>query len=640
MSNLTDMLQWLRETIAFAPASHFENWRPDMVTLHAASDLLIAAGYLALSIGIIWLLFQRADLRGGYRLLGMLFVLFCLTGVVNHGISASLYWQPAYGIQGLAKIGTVLVAILTLAFTLPLLPRLARLPSPRQLAEANESLRREVGAHQETLKELGAIQRELEERVMDRTRELSLVKARFETALRGAKVYVFSQDRDLRYNWAYNPRGEDVAASILGHTDSDIVSTPDREMIIATKLRVLGSGQPEDAEVSYMLPEGRVIFALHIEPTFAADGAIDGIMCAAVDVTRLRTLEREQRRLMEELATNLQRYELGMQGSNVTVFTQDRELRYTSISKPMFGRTVNEIVGRTDEEVLPPANRLAIVGFKREVLKNGNSQKQEVKVIEHVNETEIERWYDIHVDALRDISGAIVGLTSSAVDITDRKAAESHLRMLMHELTHRSKNLLAVIQAMAHQTGRQAGSINRFLDRFGERLQALAKSHDILVQEDWHGASLVELVRSQLGHYLDQSSSQISIKGPSVQLKPEGAQALGLALHELATNASKYGALSVPAGHVTVDWKRIPTSKGGGLELIWQEKGGPKVEAPKSRGFGSLVIERNLARTMDADVKLEFNEAGVTCRVEIPEEHVLSTAAAPERLRMKNAAGT
>jgi two-component sensor histidine kinase/PAS domain-containing protein len=636
----TDMLQWLREALDFAPPSHFLNWRPDMVTLHAASDVLIATGYLAICIGIIWLLFQRPDLSGRYRALGFLLVLFCLTGVVNHGISASLYWQSLYGVQGLAKVGTVVVAILMLAFTLPLLPRLARLPSPRQLAEANESLRREVGAHQETLKELGAIQRELEERVADRTRELSLVKARFETALRGAKVYVFSQDRELRYNWAYNPRGEDVAASILGHTDSDIVSTPDREMIIATKLRVLGSGQPEDAEVSYMLPEGRVIFALHIEPTLGPDGQIDGIMCAAVDVTRLRTLEREQRRLMEELATNLQRYELGMQSSNVTVFTQDRDLRYTSISKPMFGKTVNEIIGRTDEEVLPSANRLAIIGAKREVLKTGQSQKQEMKVVEQVNDTEIERWYVLNMDALRDISGAIVGLTTSSVDITERMAAESHLRMLMHELTHRSKNLLAVIQAMAHQTGRQAGSISRFLDRFGERLQALAKSHDILVQEDWHGASLVELVRSQLGHYLDQSGSQISIKGPSLQLKPEGAQALGLALHELATNASKYGALSVQSGRVSVDWKRIPTAKGGGLELVWQERGGPKVEAPKTRGFGSLVIERNLARSMDADVKLEFLEEGVSCRVQIPEEHILSTAAAPERLRMRSAAGT
>lgn len=640
MTFFTDMLHWLREVLDFNPPSHFAQWRPDMVTLHAASDVLIAAGYLALSIGIVWLLFQRRDLHGGYRLLGFLFVLFCLSGVVNHGISASVFWQPAYGIQGLAKIGTVVVAILTLAFALPLLPRLARLPSPRQLAEANESLRREIGAHQETLKELGAIQRELEERVVDRTRELSLVKARFETALRGAKVYVFSQDRDLRYTWAYNPRGEDVAASILGHTDSEIVSTPDREMIIAAKERVLRSGQPEDAEVTYMLPEGRVIFALHIEPTFTQDGTIDGIMCAAVDVTRLRTLEREQRRLMEELATNLQRYELGMQSSNVTVFTQDRELRYTSISKPMFGKTVNEIIGRTDEEVLPAANRLSIVGVKRELLKTGQSQRQEIRVVEQVNDTEIERWYDLHMDPLRDISGAIVGLTTSSVDITERKAAESHLRMLMHELTHRSKNLLAVIQAMAHQTGRQAGSVSRFLDRFGERLQALAKSHDILVQEDWHGASLIELVRSQLGHYLDQSGSQISIRGPSLQLKPEGAQALGLALHELATNASKYGALSVTAGRVSVEWKRIPTSKGGGLELIWEEKGGPKVEPPKTRGFGTLVIERNLARSMDAEVKLEFNPDGVMCRVQIPEDHILSTAAAPERLRMRSAAGT
>ena len=111
------------------------------------------------------------------------------------------------------------------------------------------------------------------------------------------------------------------------------------------------------------------------------------------------------------------------------------------------------------------------------------------------------------------MTGGIVGLTCAAVDITDRKESEAHLRDLMRELTHRSKNLLAVIQAMARQTARHAGTIEAFLEQFSARLQALAASHDLLVQESWHGASLTELVRSQLGHYLDGDRARVRATG-------------------------------------------------------------------------------------------------------------------------------
>src|SRR5205085_4346118 len=132
-------------------------------------------------------------------------------------------------------------------------------------------------------------------------------------------------------------------------------------------------------------------------------------------------------------------------------------------------------------------------------LESGQARNGEVRV----NEGGSVRWYDLHVEPLRDVSDAIVGLTCAAVDITGRKEGEAHLRLLMRELTHRSKNLLAVIQAMARQTARHVGSIEGFLTQFGNRLQALATSHDLLVQESWYGVSLFELVRSQLGHHLD-----------------------------------------------------------------------------------------------------------------------------------------
>lgn len=194
----------------------------------------------------------------------------------------------------------------------------------------------------------------------------------------------------------------------------------------------------------------------------------------------------------------------------------------------------------------------------------------------------------------------------------------------MRELTHRSKNLLAVIQAMARQTARHTNSADEFLDQFGARLQALATSHDLLVQESWHGASLAALTRQQLGHYLNGPRTQISIEGPPVVLRPEAAQSVGLALHELAANAAKYGALSVPDGHVDIRWRRRGQDVGDGIEIDWAESDGPSVRVPDHRGFGTLVVEKNLSRVLDADVHLDFDPAGVRCHIVIPPAHVLA----------------
>lgn len=326
----------------------------------------------------------------------------------------------------------------------------------------------------------------------------------------------------------------------------------------------------------------------------------------------------EQRRLALELASALQRYEMALRGSNVAIFTQDRELRYTSVSKPLFGFPVEKVLGASDAELLGEAPSSAVGRLKREAIDTNEPRKGEIEV----EEAGGPRWYDLHIESLRDIGGATIGLTGAAVDVTERKENERHLRLLMRELTHRSKNLLAVIQAMARQTARHAGTTDDFVDQFSARLQALARSHDLLVQESWHGASLNDMVRSQLGHHLDRDSSQVSVTGPDILLRPEAAQNLGLALHELSTNAAKFGALSVPGGHVAIAWARRSDEKGGGIRLEWKETGGPPVRKPEGRGFGSLVIERNLSRALDGEVSLEFAPTGLICRVTVPEQHL------------------
>jgi PAS domain S-box-containing protein len=607
------IFDWLFGAANELPRGSSMGWQLDLLALHAASDIIIAISFLALAAGVLWYLRRRLGSLHENRVVARLFVGLLVASGVSHLLAFLSLWYPIYGLEGVAKGATAVLSGAAVGLIWPLLPSLVQGPSSRQLAEVNERLRHEAEAHEATLRELEAARQELESRVEERTRELSLVKARFETALRGAKIYVFSQDRDLRYTWIYSPYGEDTSVRLIGRSDDEILSSPERESIVGAKRDVLASGNSRDIEVSHLMPEQRALFALHVDPTYGPDGRIDGIMGAAIDISRIRSLESEQRRLTAELGTALQRYETALHGSNVTVYTQDLDLRYTSISSPMLGREVDEIVGQLDDNILPPESRGPIVALKREVLSTGQPQDGEFRI--HTGACA--RWYDVHIEPLRDISGGIVGLTCAAVDITGRKAGEAHLRDLMRELTHRSKNLLAVIQAMARQTARHTGTTEQFLEQFSARLQALAASHDLLVQESWYGASLSELVRSQLGHHLDRENSQVMVEGPSLLLKPEAAQSLGLALHELATNASKYGALSVPTGKISINWHRLPGDPEN-IEVIWAESGGPEVVPPQRRGFGTLVIERNLARSLDAEIDLSFSADGLRCRMLFP----------------------
>jgi two-component sensor histidine kinase len=272
-------------------------------------------------------------------------------------------------------------------------------------------------------------------------------------------------------------------------------------------------------------------------------------------------------------------------------------------------------------EVLPSDGAAAMIAVKREVLSTGEAKRVEIPVEEAAGV----RWHDLHIEPLRNEAGDIIGLTCASVDVTERKEGEAHLRLLLRELTHRSKNLLAVIQAMARQTARHTGSVEGFLTQFGARLQALAASHDLLVRESWYGASLSELVRSQLGAYLD-GSSQVLMEGPAIAIKPEAAQNLGLALHELAVNAGKFGALSVPGGRVSITWSRSDNPEGGSVEFDWREQLGPRVKTRRKKGFGSMVIERNLARALDATVNLEFDPNGLHCHIVIPASQILAGA--------------
>ncbi|HEU4475372.1 MAG TPA: HWE histidine kinase domain-containing protein [Methyloceanibacter sp.] len=320
----------------------------------------------------------------------------------------------------------------------------------------------------------------------------------------------------------------------------------------------------------------------------------------------------------KELDEAKQRFEIALRGTPISVFSQDKDLRFTWVHNPPTGVSPDMLLGKTDAEILPPEAAAKIMAAKRKVMKTGEAQELE-------SNFELfgrKRSFYLLIEALRDEGGDVLGTTSVAVDISERKANEDQLRLLLRELTHRCKNLLAVIHAIARQTASRTRSVEDFLDRFSARLAAMGASHDLLIADDWQGASLRMLVEQQLGEHAERFGGQIAIEGEDVMLKPEAVQNLGLALHELATNAHKYGSLSEPAGEVNISWQFCDDASK--LKLVWQERGGPKVTPPERSGFGRAMIENVVSKALEGDVRLSFPPKGVRCVIEIPVNQVTS----------------
>ncbi len=202
-------------------------------------------------------------------------------------------------------------------------------------------------------------------------------------------------------------------------------------------------------------------------------------------------------------------------------------------------------------------------------------------------------------------------------DITERKEREERERLLMSEINHRAKNLLSVVDAIAHQTATK--SPEDFIERFSARIQALSANQDLLVRNEWQGVDLKDLVHAQLAHFADLVGSRIAVDGPRLRLNPVAAQAIGLALHELATNAGKYGALSVDAGRVDVCWRL----DGDTFAIDWTERNGPPVSPPDRRGFGSTVIDSMAKRTIDGEVQLDYAPSGLVWHLACPAANAL-----------------
>jgi PAS domain S-box-containing protein len=349
-------------------------------------------------------------------------------------------------------------------------------------------------------------------------------------------------------------------------------------------------------------PDGtRVPFEPYPTPLFDASGALIGAVNMLIDITDRKHAEDVNQRL-----------------SSIVQFSDDaiisKNLKGTIESwnagaERIFGYTASEVIGQSVEILIPP-DRL----------------DEEPKILDRIRRGERVEHYEtvrrckngdlinvsLAVSPIINSGGRVIGASKIARDITERKRSEAHVSVLAREAEHRAKNILATVQATVHLT--QAGTVAEFKKAIEGRLQALANVHTLFVESRWSGAELHELITKELAPYRRGDGTRVNIEGPVLLLEPSAAQTIAVILHELATNAAKYGALSVTDGRIVIAWSH-PVD--GRLVLSWVEAGGPPVTVPTSKGFGTRVMDA-MTRQANGEIRIDWRPAGLACEIVLP----------------------
>jgi two-component system CheB/CheR fusion protein len=309
------------------------------------------------------------------------------------------------------------------------------------------------------------------------------------------------------------------------------------------------------------------------------------------------------------------------------------DLRFVRVNErlaEMNGIPAEQHMGRTPQQVVPGLTAEA-ESLLRQVLQTGKPTpcvevEGETRIAPGVRRTWREQFYPVFFE------GMIEGIGAVIEDITEQKRGEQHLKLVMHELNHRVKNSLAVVQSMVSQTMRASTSLADFEESLIGRIRALADTHTLLTESNWRCADLRQVVREAVRPYRRTGGENVEIVGSELALTPSASLAFSMVLHELTTNAAKFGALSVPGGRVTIGWRLAGEQGRSELLLRWVEVGGPKVAKPARAGFGSQLIDFTIRHEFGGAATIDFPETGVVCEISIPWGKVaLATEAAVSR---------
>lgn len=354
-------------------------------------------------------------------------------------------------------------------------------------------------------------------------------------------------------------------------------------------------------------PDGtRVPFIPYPTPLHDADGNLVGAVNMLVDIT--------ERKRAEEYAGRLAAI---VEFSDDAIISKDVQgviRTWNKGAERLFGYKAREVIGKPVNILIPPDRQDEEPAILARIRRGER--------IEHYETVRVRKDGDLldislTVSPLKNSRGQVIGASKIARDVTERRRHEERRQLLVNELNHRVKNTLATVQSLAAQTFRGKDQSPAF-GEFESRLVALSRAHDVLTRESWEGVDLQELITGAIAPICVEPEERFEISGPSLRLRPKVALSLAMAFHELCTNAAKYGALTNEAGRIKIFWKVVALDAEPRLFLRWEELGGPKVEMPRQKGFGSRLLERALCHELGARVELSFAPTGVACEIEAP----------------------
>lgn len=429
-----------------------------------------------------------------------------------------------------------------------------------------------------------------------------------------AEGYLVHYNRCAAELWGVSPNIDTRATRYCG---AQCAYTANGEQVAAADspmAELLATARPiRDREIIFERPDrSRITVLVNLDPLFEQDGRLVGGVACLQEISgwkaaeaRLQAREAWFRGLLSALPAAI--YTTDAQG-RITYYNQ--AAADLAGRQPEIGRDVWSIAWKLfaadgaplRHEDCPMAT----------ALKTGEPVRGTEKIAERPDGTRIPILP--FPTPMKDESGKLIGAVNMLLDISDRKAAEEQKTTLVRELAHRVNNIFAVVLAITQQSLRTAASPQAFAETFTARLQALARAHNLLLARDWAGADLEELAREQIAPFKPRTDENLTIEGPKVMLKPGQVIALGAVLHELATNAYKHGALSLPGGSVALGWVLKRKDGIDHVELTWHERGGPRVRKPAKRGLGSRIIQRGLP---DATIAWRFSPDGVSCAIDL-----------------------
>lgn len=454
---------------------------------------------------------------------------------------------------------------------------------------------------------------------------LEASERRLRSILEAANVVAWEVDltRDLVHATGPEERFLERASRQISNVAAaaNNIHPADRDRVLAEFQAALQGGARCSSEFRILLADGSVRW-LASEGTVvrATNGRPQRVLGVSHDITKTRETKialQNSNRLLDSVIENLPAMVFMKRASDL------RFVRLNRAGEELLGYSRSELLGKTDYDFFTKEQADFFTMVDRELLASDAVREiSEEPIRTRHGDTRYLKTYKI---GLRDASGVPTHVLGVSLDITENKEREERIRLLMREISHRAKNLLSVVQVMARRT---AGEVDAhvFAERFGDRLAGLAASQDLLVKSDWRGAEISDLVRSQLAHFGNLIGTRVTWDGPSLWLRPAAAQNIGMALHELATNAAKYGALSDDKGCVRIEWDIVDAGEQTCFEMRWSERGGPAPEPPKKRGFGHTVMVEMLMRALDAEVRLMYPSSGVVWELAAPLEWVVAGA--------------